>query len=183
MAETKKLVMSVRIAAKAEDVFRELTRTDRPLGAIFNARLTTPGLARGTPMQMRTPSGRHALIAGEVLEYDPPRRFAHTHRFTRYDDPLCRVVYDLRPVGNEVEVTLTVEELAAGTRSAKDMERGAGFILANLKAIVETGRPTGAARAMYAMFGLLEFLLPARTRSERWPMHAPGEGRAAAKGL
>lgn len=113
MADAQKAIFRIRIAARIEDIFRELTR---------------------------------------------------------FDDPVCKIVYDLVPVGSEVEVTLTVLDMPAGTRTAKNMGFGGNFILRNLKAIAETGRPTFGARVMYAAMGAMEFMLPARSRSERWPM-------------
>jgi uncharacterized protein YndB with AHSA1/START domain len=122
-------------------------------------------------MQMRTPSGKYAIVRGEVVDFDPPRRFAHTHQFTQHGDPFCTVVYDLKKVDAGVEVTLTVENIPAGTKSANEMMKGGDFILKNLKAIVETGRPPLGTRVMYAMFGALEFVLPAKTKSENWPLN------------
>lgn len=172
MAEPSKAVFRITIAGTMEAVFRELTKTGEPQAAVFNAVLTTggPGLVRGRRMQMRTGSGRHAIVVGEVVEHEPPARFAHTHRFTQYDDPSCTVVYDLKKVEGGVEVTLTVENIPAGTKTEAEMRRGGDFILKNLKAIVETGRPPLGTRLMYAMFGAMEFVLPAKTKSEHWPL-------------
>ncbi|MBK6982216.1 MAG: SRPBCC domain-containing protein [Betaproteobacteria bacterium] len=172
MAEANKAVFRIVVNGTMEAVFRELTKTGEPQGAVFNAVLTLdqPGLVRGRKMQMRTGSGRHAIVVGEVVEHEAPARFAHTHRFTQYDDPSCTVVYDLKQVEGGVEVTLTVENLPAGTGTEKEMRRGGDFILKTLKAIVETGRPPLGTRLMYAVFGALEFVLPAKTRSDRWPL-------------
>jgi len=172
VAEPKKAVFRIVIDGTMEAVFRELTKTGEPQGAIFNAVLTLdqPGLVRGRRMQMRTGSGRHAIVVGEVVEHEAPTRVAHTHRFTQYEDPFCTVVYDLRKVDGGVEVTLTVENIPAGTGTEKEMMKGGDFILRTLKAIVETGRPPLGTRLMYAMFGALEFVLPARTKSENWPL-------------
>jgi len=172
VAEANKAVFRILIAGTMEAVFRELTKTGEPQGAVFNAVLTldSPGLVRGRRMQMRTGSGRHAIVVGEVMELEAPTRFAHTHRFTQHDDPSCTVVYDLKKVDGGVEVTLTVENIPAGTKTETEMRRGGDFILKNLKAIVETGRPPLGTRLMYAMFGALEFVLPGRTKSENWPL-------------
>ena len=170
MAEKGKGVYRIVIDGSQEAIFRELTATDRPLGAIFNSRMHTTGLKMGGRMQMRTVSGRHTIVDGEVLEYDPPHRFVHTHRFTQMDDPVCKVTYELKPVTGGIEVTLTVDDLPLGTKTANSMQKGGMFILENLKAIVEKGRPTLKARLMYAMFGAMEFVLPARTKTENWPL-------------
>jgi len=166
-------VFRIVIDGPQQAIFDELTSVDRPLGAIFNSCMATTGLKRGGRIQMRTASGRYTIVEGDILEYDPPHRFVHTHRFTQYDDAVSIVTYELKPVAGGIEVTLTVDDLPLGTRTATEMERGGMFILKNLKAIVETGRPPLATRLMYAMFGAMEFVLPARSKSERWPL----EGR------
>lgn len=173
MAEKGKAVYRIVINGSQEAIFRELTSTDRPLGAIFNSRMHTTGLKPGGRMQMRTVGGDHTIVDGEILEYDPPRRFVHTHKFTMMDDPVCRVTYELKPVTGGIEVTLTVDDLPLGTRTAKSMESGGWAILKTLKAIVESGRPPLGTRLKYWMFGAVEFALPKKTKSANWPL----EGR------
>jgi len=172
VAEPPKAVFKIVINGTMEAVFRELTKTDSAQGAVFNSMLTLnePGLIAGRKMQMRTGSGRHAIVHGEVVEVDAPRRFAHTHRFTQHQDPSCTVVYDLKQVPGGVEVTLTVENIPTGTKTEVEMNKGGMFILNNLKSIVETGKPPFGTRAMYVMFDWLEFVLPASTKSEHWPI-------------
>ena len=173
MAEKGKAVYRIVINGSQEAIFRELTATDRLLPAIFNSRMHTTGLKPGGRMQMRTMTGKHVMVDGEVLEHDPPHRFAHTHRFTGYDDPICKVTYDLKPVTGGIEVTLTVDDLPLETKTAKEMQKGGMFILNNLKSIVETGGLPLGTRLMYGMFKYLEFVLPAKAKVEHWPL----EGR------
>jgi uncharacterized protein YndB with AHSA1/START domain len=179
VAETNKAVFRIVIAGSQQAIFDELTRTDRPLPAIFNSRMHTTGKHPGARMQMRTVSGGHTIVEGEILEYDPPHRFAHTHVFTQHGDPACKVTYELKPVTGGIEVTLTVDDMPMGTKTADQMQRGGMFILNNLKAIVETGKPPFATRLMYGAFGALEFVLPAKTRSEHWPLEKEREKETA----
>ena len=163
-------VFRIVINADIERVWRELTKTDEAQGAMFNAWLHATALNPGGRMQMRTGSGKHVLVVGEVLEFDPPHRFVHSHRFTQQDDPVCQVAYELKPVAGGVEVTMRVIGLPPGTPTAKSMQQGGNMILQSLKAIAETGRPPLGTRLMYIAFGLMEFVLPKRTRSENWPL-------------
>ena len=176
MDEPRKLVSRVLIRGKIEDVWREISKTDEPQQAFFNARMHRLGLKPGSPVQMRTPDGKYTSVVGEILEVDPPRRLSHTLRFTAYDDPWCRVTYDLRETTEGVEFTLTSEDVLPATKTAKDMTRGGDFIANTLKAIVENGRPPLGTRLLYALFGLLGPLTPKRCRSENWPLEAVGQG-------
>jgi hypothetical protein len=155
------------IKADIQRVWREFTKQGETQGAVFNAwRHSASALGAGVPKQMRTGTGRHVIVDGTVEVFEPPNRFVHTHRFTQFDDPLCRVSHELKPVGGGVEVTLRVLGLPSGTPTAKSMAGGGTRILATLKAVSETGQPTMGTRLMYWVFDQMEFVLPARTKSE-----------------
>lgn len=169
--KTEDAVFRLFIRADIQRVWRELTKQGEAQGAVFNAWLHSRGaLGAGVPMQMRTGSGKHVIVDGTVEVFEPPHRFVHTHRFTQYDDPVCRVSYELKPVGDGVEVTLRVLGMPSGTPTAKSMSGGGHRILATLKAICETGRPSTGTRIMYWLFDHLEFVLPARTKREHWTL-------------
>ena len=169
--KTEDAVFRILIKADIQRVWRELTKQGEAQGALFNAWLHSSGaLNAGTPMQMRTGTGKHVIVEGAVEVFEPPHRFVHTHRFTQYDDPVCRVSYELRSVGDSVEVTLRVLGMASGTPTAKSMAGGGQRILATLKTICEAGRPSPGTRLMYWLFDRMEFVLPARTKSEHWPL-------------
>jgi len=164
-------VFRIFIKADIQRVWRELTKQGEAQGAVFNAWLHSTGaLGAGVPMQMRTGTGRHVIVDGTVEVFEPPHRFVHTQRFTQFDDPVCRVSYELKSVGGGVEVTLRVLGMPLGTPTAKSMGGGGTRILAALKAICETGRPPLGTRLMYWVFDHMEFVLPARTKSEHWPL-------------
>jgi uncharacterized protein YndB with AHSA1/START domain len=169
MAEDK-AIFKVFINGSIQAVWRELTKTDELQACLFNMRLETDGLRPGGQMRMRSASGKYTGVVGEILECKPPYRYVHTFRFTQYDDPPCVVTHELKEVEGGVEYTLTHENLAPGTKTAKQAQQGAGLICKTLKAVVETGRPTFAVRMLYRLIRLLEPLTPARCRSEHWPL-------------
>jgi uncharacterized protein YndB with AHSA1/START domain len=168
--DSTRAVFRIVIDGRIESIWRELTKMGEPQAAVFNAWLHAQALAPGRAIQMRTGTGKHVMVIGAVVEFDPPHRFSHTFRFTQYDDPECLVTYDLKQLPQGVECTLTVDRMTVGTRTAKDMQRGGTSILNTLKAVVETGRAPLGTRLMYGAFGILEFVLPARTKAEHWPL-------------
>ena len=170
MAESNRLVSKILIRGSIDAIWRELTKNNEPQAAVFNAWLHAQALVPGAKLQMRTGDGKNVLVIGTVLDFNPPHRFAHTFRFTQYDDPECTVIYELKPVSDGVEVSLIVENLPVGTRTAKEMQSGSTMILNTLKAVVETGKPSLSIRVMYWLFSKMGFMLPARTKAEHWPL-------------
>ena len=168
-------VFQIVIHAPVVAVWREITRTDAPIACFFNNRLHLGpgGLAPGTKLAMRSPDGKYTGVVGAILEFDPPRRFSHTFRFTNLSDPECKVTYELKPVaggGDGTEFTLIIDELPAGTKTAKQMIQGGTMICNTLKAVMETGRPSLGIRILYRLFAALGPITPKRCRSENWPL-------------
>ncbi len=170
MADTTKAVFRVVINGSIDAVWRELTKQGEAQAAVFNAWLHAQALTAGKKIQMRTASGKYVMVVGEVTDFTPPTRFAHTFRFTQYDDPECEVIYDLKQLPAGVECTLTVDRMPVGSKTAKDMQGGGSMIVNTLKAVVETGKPPLKIRIMYWMFGVLEFVLPKKSAVENWPL-------------
>ncbi len=170
MTQTPKNMFRVTIDAPIDRVWAELTRTDRVLPFFFNCRCDTTGLEKGAPIRMRTANGKYTNVVGEVLEFDPPHRYSHTFRFTSLDDPWCKVTYVLKEVDGGTEFTLINEDVPAGTKTEKYMTQGGDFITANLKSLVETGKPTMGGRFALFMMGLMAPFAPKSSRSENWPL-------------
>ncbi len=169
MADMERLVSKIVIQASIEEVWREITKTDEVQGAMFNMQLHTDGLKPGGKVRMRSKNGKWTGVVGEVLEFDPPHRYAHTFKFTQYDDPPCKVIYELREVPEGVEFTLISEDLLPGTKTAKQMKQGSDMIVKTLKAIVETGKPPFGIRMLYVMFKMMEPFTPKKSLSTNWP--------------
>jgi hypothetical protein len=168
-AGAPELRFRIVIRGTVDAVWKEITRTDAPIAA-FDARMDAASLAPGTKLAMRTRDGRRTSIVGEILECVPHRRFAHTFRYTLFDDAPAKAAYDLEPVEGGVLFTLTIEGLEPGTRTARAVPHQGALIATTLKAVIETGRPGVGARALSAVSRLLQLFLPARCRSENWPV-------------
>ncbi|MEQ1857330.1 MAG: SRPBCC domain-containing protein [Longimicrobiales bacterium] len=171
MADTVRLVSKILIKGRIEDVWREITKTNEPQLAFFGAQMHRLSLGAGSPIQMRTPDGKFTSVVGEVLEASAPHRFSHTMKFTQYDDPYCKVTYDLKEVPGGVEFTLTSEEVPASSKTEKSMRQGGDFIVKTLKQVIENGKPSAMTRMVYVMFRVLGPLMtPAKCKTERWPL-------------
>ena len=167
---TTKQVFRVIIQAPVEKVWATLTQQDKVLPFFFSSVLKTTTLAPGAPIRMRSPNGKHTGVAGDVLEFDPPRRFSHTFKFTSLDDPACIVTYDLKPIEGGTEFTLTSERVPVGTKTEKNMAGGGKLIVQALKTYVETGRPSLMSRFIALMNVVSGPFTPAKCRSEHWPL-------------
>jgi uncharacterized protein YndB with AHSA1/START domain len=166
-----KQVYKVVINAPIETVWNTLVKTDAVLPFFFGCVCETEnGIKPGRPMRMVTPDKKFANVVGEVLEFAPPHRYAHTMRFTTLDDPPSTVTYDLKEVQGGTEFTLTTENVPAGTKTEKYMSQGGGFITQNLKAYVETGKPAFSGKMVGVVNALTGWMTPKVARIENWPL-------------
>jgi len=168
-------VYEVLIAAPIEDVWSELVNTASPRPFFFDARCETPGMEIGSPYRMVSRDGKSAVVVGEILELEPPRRYVQSFRFTQYDDQPCKVIYTLDETDAGVLFRLITENVPAGTKTEKSMAQGGHFITANLKAYMETGRPTFGGRLVLTMIRLMAPFAPAASNIENWPL-SPASG-------
>lgn len=169
MPETESMFRVV-IDAPLQEVWDEITRTDEPIAAFFNSRMHVHALKPGARLAMRTPDGKYTAVVGEILECEPLRRFAHTFRFTNYDDPECIVAYDLEEVAGGTQFTLTITNLPVGTKTGKQMVQGGTMIVNTLKRVLETGRPSFGTRVLFGVFKLMAPFTPKRCLSRNWPI-------------
>ena len=170
MVDTERAVFETHIKGTIEEVWRQITKTDEPQECFFNMHMDTSSgeLGVGKPIRMRTKSRKYTGAIGDVLEFDPPHRFAHTFKFTHLDDPECTVIYELRESEGGVAFRMTLEDLPVGTKTAKQMKKGGTMILSTLKAMVERGRPSLSTRSLFVLFRAMEITSPESTRSEHW---------------
>ena len=168
-AKAERAYYKVHIEAPIETVWNTLVATDEVLPFFFGAVCRTPnGLAPGEPMAMQTKDGKFASVVGKVLEFDPPHRYAHTMMFTNMDDPASTVTYELKEVDGGTEFTLITDNVPAGTKSEKSMAQGGPFITANLKSLVETGKPLMSGRMVMMLGPIMGWFTPKVCRAENW---------------
>ncbi len=92
-------------------------------------------------------SGTVAIV-GEVLEARAPHRLVITWADPADRARRSRVTFDLEAVADMVRLTVTHEELEAGSDMERKIVNGWPRVLSSLKSLLETGRPlqTWAAR-------------------------------------
>lgn len=106
---------------------------------------------QGGAFFLRYPDGR-VHIAGQVLDWSPPRRFSCTWVVEGIQEfaelPVCIVTYEIEPAGGACRLTMTEshswdvpEAILAGGRS------GWPAILSGLKSLIETGKAPEIAMA------------------------------------
>lgn len=171
MTQELKHVFQITIEAPIQEVWEALTKEGEMLPFFFGSVLHTTGLQPGAPIRMRTPNGKYTGVVGEVLEYEPPHRYAHTFKFTNLDDPECKVIYELQEAGpGRTEFTLRLADVPVGTKTEKNMVQGGEFITKTLKGWVENGKPPFGSRVILTIIKLTGWASPKKCRSEHWPL-------------
>ena len=95
--------------------------------------------------------------AGEVLEFERPRRLSYTFRHVlseeaRKERP-TKVLFVLEPHGKLVKLTLTHEGFEPGSKLLDGISKGWPAILASLKTMLETGTALSIPPAALAIEG------------------------------
>lgn len=70
-------VVSIHIGVPVQRVWDEITKTGRIQRALYNTVLESD-LQPGSPLRYYSPDRKRVFVVGEVVEVDPPRKFAHT---------------------------------------------------------------------------------------------------------
>ena len=95
----------------------------------------------GSPWRIEAADGK-VWDTGEVLEYDPPRRYAvswtHQVRPELMAEGASRATFELEPMGEVVKLIVT-HEIDNGPNFIAAVSGGWPMILSNLKTLLETG--------------------------------------------
>lgn len=92
---------------------------------------------------VRANDQRTVNVVGKVVEVVPPKRLVITWASpSRADDPAAysRVTFEIAPYDGMVRLTVTHDELEAGSGMAKGIAQGWPIVLSSLKSLLETGQ-------------------------------------------
>lgn len=91
---------------------------------------------------VRTDAQRSVDLIGKVVEVSPPSRLVITWANASQAEDLAshsRVTFELTPYEDMVRLTVSHDELEAGSGMEKGITRGWPLVLSSLKSLLETG--------------------------------------------
>ncbi len=152
----------VEIKAPVGDVWTEITKLKQIQKPMFGTILDTD-FKPGSRMIYRSEDGKRVFIIGEVHEFEPPRRFVHTFRFTNLAESPTLVEWDLEEKSGITRVTVTHSKFVDQTKTADSVRTSWVDILKNIKSVVETGNVPVKTRLMLWMMSTFMFMAPKET--------------------
>lgn len=140
--EKTRFVYVTYIRSTPEKVFEAITRPEiaRRYWGHENVSDWQPGSAW---QHVRANEQRSVELVGEVVEIAPPTRLVMTWaNASQAADPASysRVSFDLVEYESMVRLTVTHDELQAGSGMARGIQQGWPAVLSSLKSLLETGQ-------------------------------------------
>jgi len=92
----------------------------------------------------RADAARTVVVLGEVMAASAPSRLVITWADPRErgkKERHSRVTFDIETIGDMVRLTVTHEDLEAGSEMERKVSNGWPRVLSSLKSLLETGRP------------------------------------------
>ncbi|WP_017757899.1 SRPBCC family protein [Pseudacidovorax intermedius] len=129
------------IRATPEKVFAAITQPD--IARRYWGHENVSDWRPGSPWQhVRANDARTVELVGEVLEISPPTRLVISwSNASQANDPASRsrVSFDIVEYEGMVRLTVTHDELEAGSGMANGIQKGWPIVLSSLKSLLETG--------------------------------------------
>lgn len=130
------------IRATPEKVFEAITRPDvaRRYWGHENVSDWVPG---SDWQHVRAAEPRTVELVGKVIESVPPSRLVISWaNASQAQDPASysRVTFDIVPYDGMVRLTVTHDDLVAGSGMANGVQKGWPIVLSSLKSLLETGQ-------------------------------------------
>ena len=139
--EKTRFVYVTYIRSTPEKVFEAITKPEiaRRYWGHENVSDWKPGSAW---QHVRADAQRAVQLVGKVVEVAPPTRLVITWASpSQADDPAStsRVTFDIAPYDDMVRLTVSHDELEAGSGMAAGIQKGWPIVLSSLKSLLETG--------------------------------------------
>ena len=130
------------IAASPEQVFEAITKPE--ISRRYWGHENVSDWSVGAPWEhIRANDDRTVELVGKVVEIVPPRRLVITWaNASQAADPSAysRVTFEVEDYPDMVRLTVSHEDLVAGSGMAKGVARGWPAVLSSLKSFLETGK-------------------------------------------
>jgi uncharacterized protein YndB with AHSA1/START domain len=139
------------VAADPAAVWAAFAATGEPRPYYFDAVLQAD-LRPGGRWRFVTDDLQRLLAGGEILVFEPPRRFAQTFAAADLDDPPSRITIELEAVPGGTTVELVHDGFAAETTTYQRFRRAHPLALSAMKSVLETGELPLRARIYTAIF-------------------------------
>jgi len=137
-------VYTVFIRAPREKVWDAMTKAEFTRRYLYGSEPNTTWKP-GSRLQWTEHGTGNALVDGEVIEYDKPRRLVFSW-IVEYDPELTaegpsRVTYELEETDGVTKVTTIHDDFPSGSKVYDNVAGGWPYILSGLKTLLETGSP------------------------------------------
>jgi uncharacterized protein YndB with AHSA1/START domain len=138
--DTMEKVFEIYIKTTPERLWEAITDPEQRRRYSFGTQVSSDWTP-GSRYEARVPDGSFALVEGENLEVDPPRRLVQTMTALWSDEVKqegpSRVTWEIEPVGDSCRLTVIHDELREGAHD--ELYGGWPMILSGLKTLLETG--------------------------------------------
>ncbi len=140
--EKTSFVYVTYIASTPEKVFEAITRPD--IASRYWGHENVSDWKPGSGWQhVRANDARTVELVGKVVEIAPPSRLVITWaNASQAEDPdsYSRVTFDIAEYDDMVRLTVSHDDLIAGSGMANGVSKGWPVVLSSLKSFLETGR-------------------------------------------
>jgi uncharacterized protein YndB with AHSA1/START domain len=133
-------VFEIYIKTTPERLWEAITDSEMRRKYNFGVGVTSNWIS-GSGYESSHPMAPGALVEGENLEVDPPRRLVQSFNALWGEqvkrESTSRVTWEIEPVGDSCRLTLTHDELGEDANS--ELYGGWPMIISGLKTLLETG--------------------------------------------
>jgi len=142
--QTMEKVFEIYIKTTPERLWQAITDPEMRRKYTFGVAVTsdwTPGSTYKGEASWGSEPTTMAILEGENLEVDPPRRLVQSFRALWSDDVVregtSRVTWDIEPIGDSCRLTVVHDQLRQGAN--EELYGGWPMVLSGLKTLLETG--------------------------------------------